>query len=162
MNYRIEKMPAFQVAAKTKRFDSDNAQKEIPGFWGNCREDGTMKALCAYLKGDGVFGSALLGICEEDASSPRSFPYSIGAEYNGAPLSEGFTIKEIPERTWAIFECTGPMPDAMQELWHRIYASYFPTSDYQPFGGIDFEVYPEGDLDGPNYKSEIWVAVKKK
>lgn len=61
-----------------------------------------------------------------------------------------------------IFECIGSMPAAMQELWNKIYTCYFPTSDYQPFSGIDLEVYPNGDLMDPAYKSEIWVAVKKK
>ena len=85
------------------------------------------------------------------------FPAGIGGDIAG-----DLTIEEIPALTWAIFKCTGAMPNAIQELWHRIYSEFFPTSEYQPCGGIDFEVYPEGDIHSPNYESEIWISVAKK
>ncbi len=70
-------------------------------------------------------------------------------------------LEEIPAATWAIFKCKGPVPGAIQNLWRRIYTEFFPTSEYLPKNGIDFEVYPEGDLSSPHYESEIRVAVEK-
>ena len=40
-------------------------------------------------------------------------------------------------------------------MWHRIYAEIFPTSDYTPKNEIDFDVYPDGDMDSSDYESEI-------
>lgn len=72
---------------------------------------------------------------------------------------DGFRINKIPARTWAIFKCKGAMPDAIQELWRRIYTEFFPASDYAPINEMDFEAYPDGDMFSPDYESEIWVAV---
>ena len=48
------------------------------------------------------------------------FPAGIGGDIAG-----DLTIEEIPALTWAIFKCTGAMPNAIQELWHRIYSNSF-------------------------------------
>ena len=36
------------------------------------------------------------------------------------------------------------------------------TSEYQPCGGTDFEVYPSADVTSPDYCCEFWIAVEKK
>jgi hypothetical protein len=77
-------------------------------------------------------------------------------------LHSQYRINEISARTWAIFKCKGAMPDAIQDLWHRIYSEFFPTSDYVPKNEMDFEAYPDGDMSSSDYESEIWVAVEKK
>ena len=71
-------------------------------------------------------------------------------------------MEEIPPHTYAVFTCTGSMPQAFQELYHRIYSEFFPTSEYQPCGGTDFEVYPSADVTSPDYCCEFWIAVEKK
>ena len=54
------------------------------------------------------------------------------------------------------------MPDAIQEAWRKIVLEFFPTSVYQPTCEMDLEVYTEGDMDSPDYYSEIWVPIKKR
>lgn len=164
MDYRIEKKDSFKVIVRKERFSSDSEvnKKEIPEFWDRCRKDGTIQKLCSYMNPKGVFGDAIVGICFGVNATDKDFPYAIGVAYEGGDIAGDLTIEEIPALTWAIFKCTGAMPNAIQELWHRIYSEFFPTSEYQPCGGIDFEVYPEGDLHSPNYESEIWISVAKK
>lgn len=164
MGYRIEKKDSFKVILRKERFSSDNEvnKKEIPEFWDRCRKDGTVQKLCAYMNPKGVFGDAIVGICFGVNATDKDFPYAIGAAYEDGDIAGDLTIEEIPSLTWAIFKCTGAMPNAIQEQWHRIYSEFFPTSEYQPCGGIDFEVYPEGDIHSPNYESEIWISVAKK
>ena len=164
MDYRIEKKDSFKVIVKKERFSSDNevSKKEIPEFWDRCRKDGTIQKLCAYMNPKGVFGNAIVGICFGVNAADKDLPYAIGAAYEDGDIDSALTIEEIPSLTWAIFKCKGAMPNAIQELWHRIYSEFFPTSEYQPWGGIDFEVYPEGDIHSSNYESEIWISVVKK
>lgn len=162
MDYRIEEKEAFKVIEKVRRFSTkDEANlKEIPKFWTSAHMDGTIETLCAY-SGGGVFDGRILGICYGD-SCEGEFPYGIGAGYNGkTPLQPGFQVREIPARTWAIFRCKGPMPEAIQTLWRRIYAEFFPASEYAPKNEIDMEAYPEGDMTSPNYECEVWIAVEK-
>lgn len=53
------------------------------------------------------------------------------------------------------------MPEAFNVLYQRIYSEFFPTSEYKPCGGVDFEAYPSDDVDNPDYQCEIWIAVAK-
>jgi len=68
-------------------------------------------------------------------------------------------VNTIPARTWVVAECTGPMPEAIQQLWHELCAEFFPTSDYTPTYEMDIEAYPDGDMLSPDYKSQIWIPV---
>lgn len=162
MDYRIEEKGAFTVIEKVKSFSSkeDANLKEIPKFWAQSKTDGTIGTLCGYCGGSG-FNGRILGICYGDGCASE-FPYSIAAGYNGkTPVPEGFRLNEIPAGTWAIFQCKGAMPAAIQDLWHRIYTEFFPASEYRPKNEVDFEVYPDGDTASPDYESEIWIAVEK-
>lgn len=162
MDYRIEEKEAFKVIEKIKVFSTtdDSNLKEIPEFWTHSKADGTLGTLGGYCGGS-EFDGQVLGICYGDGCS-ANFLYSIASGYNGkTPVPGGFRINEISARTWAIFKCKGAMPDAIQDLWRRIYTEFFSTSDYMPKNEMDFEVYPNGDMSSPNYESEIWVSVEK-
>lgn len=165
MEYRIEKKSGFKIIAKTQRFSKIKdvqGREDIPKFWTQCHKDGTVKKLFEISKKDGVLGSNIVGLCMEDSTVVKDFPYSIGAEYDGGEAPEGYTIYDIPEATWIIFNSTGKMPRAMQDLWHKIFAEFFPASDYKPYGNFDIELYTSGDNSSDDYHSEIWIAVEKK
>ena len=165
MNYRIEEKCNFQILAKTQRFSKIEdvcSRKDIPIFWSECHQDGTLKYLTETGKKDGVLGDSIVGICMEDSTVVKDFPYSIGAEYDTGSIPEGYRLFDIPAATWLIFEAEGPMPESIQRLWHQIFAEFFPTSDYKPSGNFNFEVYPSGDMNNEEYHSEIWIAVTEK
>ncbi len=163
MNYKIVDKEAFTVIERAELHsvaDNEN-QKTIPDFWDRARADGTMDFLVSCLSPD---EKNLYGICYNDNSAGSStFEYSIAAKCrSGCDIPDGYRIREIPKRTWAVFDCKGPMPGAIQETWHRIVTEFFPTEDYEPTYEMDIEVYDEGDTSADDYKSQIWVAVKKK
>ncbi len=164
MNYRIEKKEAFDVIVKKRYFsiDMEVSKKQIPEFWDSCRKDGTIPVLCGYMTEDNVLGDAIVGICFENATKDNEFPYAIGVAYKGGDIAEGLSVETISAHTWAIFECVGAMPTALQELLHKIYSEFFPTSEYQPCGGLDFEVYPDGDIHSSEYKCAIWISVERR
>ena len=37
--------------------------------------------------------------------------------------------QQVAASTWAIFEAVGPFPDALQNVWGRIYSEWFPSSN---------------------------------
>jgi AraC family transcriptional regulator len=164
MNYRIEKKNSFDVVVKKKYYPSDMevSMKQIPEFWDSCRDDGTINEVCKYFTKDNVFGDAIVGMCFEESERENEFMYAIGSAYNGGKVSEQLSVEKIPAHTWAIFESVGPMPGAIQNLLHKVYSEFFPTSEYQPSGGLNFEVYPDGDIKSPNYKCEVWISVVRK
>ncbi len=165
MNYRIEAKEAFHVIGKSKMFSTEGNvnNTEIPRFWSDCYSDGTIDILCRLAKPQQlVAGPGLLGICDGDScpGNGTSFQYAIGTE-GSSNVPDGFDVMEIPAATWAIFQCTGAMPDAIQDLWKQIYSEFFAQSGYRPAAGVDFEYYPQGDNSKPDYVSEIWLPVIK-
>lgn len=163
MNYRIIEKEAFTVIEKAEKHSTvdDKNQKTIPDFWDRARADGTIEFLVSCLASD---EKNLYGICYgTDSTDSSTFEYSIAAKCgSGCEIPEGYRIREIPERTWAVFESIGSMPEAIQETWRRIVTEFFPASDYEPTYEMDIEVYDEGDISADGYKSWIWVAVRKK
>lgn len=106
----------------------------------------------------------IFGVCYgNNSDSEKTFNYSIGAICDeNIIVPKGFRKNTIPARTWAIFECKGAMPKAIQDMWHKITAEFFPISGYQPTCEMDIEAYTEGDMGSENYRSEIWIPVVKK
>lgn len=165
MDYRIEKRDALKVVCKKKQVNKpqgDTATADISAFWNACSTDGTMEKLCKYASFDNLHG--ILGICFSGEMADSGFPYGIGAEWNGTPITDaGFDLVEIPAYTYAVFQCRGKMPDAFRDTYKKICTEFFPQSNTYEYGsGIELEVYPSADVQNPNYTCEIWIAVNEK
>lgn len=164
MDYKIVTKEAFRVLEKVEQHSIDDAQNKntIPEFWTRSHADGTVKTLLEQAPEQDFIYGMCYGNTPKDN---KSFDYGIAAPYGGGEIPDGFHITEIPARTWAVFECRGPLPEAIQETWHKICAEFFPTSSYRPTYEMDIEAYTkpadmtEADC---NYYSEIWVTVEKK
>lgn len=165
MDYRIEKRDAFQVVCKRKRVgkpQSAGATPDISAMWQEFGADGTMDRLIACLPKDPVM-KGLLGICFSAELNAKQFPYGIGVEYDGRKVDDDLEIVTIPKNTYAVFASKGKMPDAFIETYHRIVTEFFPQSaQYEYAENVEFEVYSSADVSDPNYKCEIWIAVKEK
>ena len=162
MNYKIEEKEAFDVLERVETHTVENGQNKtsIPDFWSRACADGTMEKL-ETLSNDKKY---TFGICYgNEKKNDSTFEYSIAVKCDKDTVApEGFRKNTIPARTWLVFGCVGAMPNAIQEAWHKIVTEFFPTSVYQPTCEMDLEVYTEGDMDSPDYYSEIWVPIKKK
>lgn len=163
MNYRITEKEAFTVLEKVEVHNviTEENKNDIYDFWDRAKADGTVQTLVNAMSKE---AGNLFGICyNSTGSEPEKFEYSIAAVCSAdCDVPDGYRINEIPARTWAVFECTGAMPDAIQETWKKICTEFFPASEYTPTYEMDIEDYPDGDITSPEYKSYIWVAVEKK
>ena len=162
MDYKIIEKEAFDIIEKVTTHTIDNSEnaKSIPEFWSRSHKDGTVKKLIE-LSTDRTY---VFGICYGNLhENAKSFDYSIAVKCDAnAEIPDGFRKNTIPARTWAVFECKGAMPKAMQDMWHKIVSEFFPTSDYEPTYEMDIEAYTEGNMGSPNYRSEIWIPIEKK
>lgn len=166
MDYRIEKKEAFEVVLRKKRFlkQHEITTKEISKFWAECQSDGTIDAICKYIHPSNIFDKCIIGVSlgAETASTDEDFPYGIGAHYSGKKIAEEYlTVEQIPAHTYAVFKCTGTMPEAFQRVYKYICTEFFPASEYQPCG-VEIEAYPSADVQNSDYTCEIWIAVEKK
>lgn len=165
MHYKIENKEAFQIIAKTQRFvkiEDVLGRKDIPRFWSDCHLDGTVSHLAEIGKKNGVLNGGIIGMSTEDSTVVKDFPYSIGTEYAGGSVPEGYALFDVPAATWAVFTVDTGEPQHIQQMWHRVFTEFFPASDYKPLGTYDLEVYSPDCAFGQPYTSEIWIAVSKK
>lgn len=158
MDYRIEKKKAFTVIANSKTFDYEGAKQTVPLFW---------KEHFASGKGKTVMGS--FGINIDKKMGHDTFEYLIADPYEaGRTVPEGFVLETIPEFTWAIFPCIGPLPKALQDVNTKIFTEWLPLlRDYEFAAGYCVEMYadPSKYTLGTNdekYYCEIWIPVKRK
>ena len=162
MDYKVVEKQAFKVLEKVEKHRIVNEENfnTIPDFWARSNQDGTIGTLLKLTNDN----SYIFGICYGNyPDNANEFEYGIGAKCDDDCVApDGFRINEIPARTWLVFEIVGAMPNAVQNLWRKITSEFFPTSDYEPTYEMDIETYTAGVMTDPNYKSEIWVPVKKK
>lgn len=158
MNYRIEKKEAFRIVGVMEHLDMpvEESMERVPQFWAETFRNGMFEVVCKLSNQEpcGVLG---VSTC----MNGKDFDYYIAcATDRKAPKDTVEYV--IPAATWAIFDCVGPMPQAIQELQKRVVTEWLPTSGYEYADAPDIEVYPEGDTLSQDYKSEIWLPVVKK
>lgn len=157
MNYRVEEKEGFWVVGIKESVTTVEGEnfKRIPQMWGELSRE-TFKAILGLSDRE---PRGILGVCA-DMEGDR-FDYWIAAPTT-KPCPQGLHALEIPPCTWAVFEATGPLPGAIQELFTRIYTEWLPTSGYEHAPAPEIEWYSEGDAASPAYKSAVWIPILKK
>lgn len=158
MNYKIEKKDAFRIVGVKEHIEMNVDENfiRVPQFWGETFQNGMFDSICQLSNKEpcGVLG---VSTC----MNGKDFDYYIACSTD-KPTPLNMHEYEVPAATWAIFECIGPMPGAIQDLQKRIVTEWLPVSGYEYDNAPDIEVYPEGDASLPEYRSEVWVPVIKK
>ncbi|MBO6061451.1 MAG: TipAS antibiotic-recognition domain-containing protein, partial [Clostridia bacterium] len=170
MDHTIAPMFPFKLIGFQRVFDYETAQEEIPKFWdeicekyaynvyaGNAPRNPYEKALVDNCIGE-------YGVCIDDLDGGR-FRYLIAGKYTGGEVPEGMVVYEFPRCDWAVFNCIGPVPEALQSLNKRIFSEWLPGNpDYELFGSATVEWYDciNGEKTDPDYHSAVWVPVRKK
>ncbi|MGU3368794.1 AraC family transcriptional regulator [Bacillus mycoides] len=163
MNYRIEEKEPFQIIGIQKRVPIvfNGVNKEIASMWKSLTPQSiqTLKML-SNVNPNGII-SASTNFSEGRMEEKGELDHYIGvATTKDCP--EQFAQLEVAALTWAIFEAVGPFPDALQNVWGRIYSEWFPSSNYELAEGPEILWNEQKDVTSPHFKSEIWIPVLKK
>lgn len=158
MKYKIVERPSFKVAGIKREFsmEGEGNLKGIPDMWRTALSDGTDDLLFGLNDGE-IKG--VLGVCV--GKEGGLMDYWIAAE-TGQGVPEGFEKMEIPASKWGVFEVHGPMPEAIQNAWKKIFSEWLPSNPYEYAGTPELEVYPKEDAYRPDSYSEIWIPLKEK
>ena len=120
MNYRIETKEAFRIVGMKMplAMNVEESFAKVPVFWQH--NAARVPELCGLmnLQPTGVLG---VSTCMDG----KDFEYFI-AVASSLPTPEGMADYTVPAATWAIFECVGAMPDAIQTLQKRIVTEWLP------------------------------------
>lgn len=159
MNYKIEVKKSFKISGILRHFNSKNEKsfKKIPKFWNEVCKNGQYDII---QKNQGSLG--VMGVSLNFNEETQDFDYGIAVEGEKLKGIDNYSVIEIPELSFAVFECVGPMPGAMHKLYRRIFSEWFPATKYEHADGPEFEIYLSGDMSAEDYKSEIWIPVIEK
>ncbi|MEC1925796.1 AraC family transcriptional regulator [Bacillus velezensis] len=163
MNYRIEEKEAFRIVGIKKRVPIlfKGVNPDIASMWESLDE-----AAIKQLKELSNTAPAGLISASTNFSEGRTEENGELDHYIGAATTKHcpnhLSQLEVPASTWAVFEAAGSFPDALQEVWGRIYSEWFPSSHYEQIEGPEILWNEHKDVTSPSFKSEIWIPISKK
>jgi AraC family transcriptional regulator len=163
MEYRIEEMPAIELAGIGIRVASRNGEnfRAVPAFWDEICGDGRFGELC---RGAGAGRMGVCGVCRAFDMARDEFTYSIAVDAPAAmeAMPAGSERFVVPASTWGKFTSRGPLRPGFQETIKRIFSEWMPAAaEWEHAGTAEIEFYPEGDPDSVDYWCEYWIPLGK-
>lgn len=153
--WRIEYKPFFRLLGK-RIYISDDNQIAIPNYWSECQRDGTIAKLVTM---DTAMKQGMFGMYGH-------FDKKLGLEYaimvnSSHDVNETYHEVIIPENTWAIFDCIGPTPQAIQRGWKFLREEWLVKYPFRHAACPELEWFSNGNSYDENYHSQIWIPIIK-
>lgn len=76
-------------------------------------------------------------------------------------LPEDLDALECPAGTWAVFENTGPFPQALQRMWGDVAAQWIPSNPYEYRPGPEILSTRPSQDDTAQSHSQSWIPVAR-
>ncbi|MCC0096639.1 AraC family transcriptional regulator [Streptomyces flavotricini] len=157
MRYRIVDKQAFTVAGPKARVPLVHAgpNQAIMDFVRRI-DPRTLESL-EKLSDQEPYG--IVAVCDDldpSRAEGTELDYYQAVVTSAAP--EGTTSLAVPPGTWAVFTTTGPMPQAVQELWRDVFTEWFPSNGYRSRSGP--EILRVRPSDETEVEAELWLPVE--
>ncbi|MFB7982756.1 AraC family transcriptional regulator [Streptomyces vinaceus] len=158
MHYRIVEKPAFAVAGPKARVPLVHAgpNHAIMSFV-RAIDPRTLERL-EKLSDQEPHG--IVAVCDDldpSRAEGTELDYYHGVITTEAPENE--TALPVTAGTWAVFNTSGPMPLAIQELWRDVFTEWFPSNPYRSRPGPEIlRVRPSPDHTEAD--AELWLPVE--
>ncbi len=163
MNYRIEQQAAFRIVGIKRRVPIvfEGVNPEIAAMW-KALDGETVARLKSLsdMEPRGII-QASANFSEGRMEEKGELDHYIGVATTRA-CPEGLASLAVAASAWAVFTAVGPFPAALQNVWGRIYAEWFPASGYELAEGPEMLWNEHADFSSPEFRSEIWIPVTKK
>lgn len=161
MKYKIEQWPAFKVVGISNRIKTDRAFELVPQIWDKAWKDGTMQKFIDFFpdyRPAGFLGIAAGG--EWGSSDEMDYILAITShvdtpDCNYIPAPEGMTEFSYPAGAWVIINADGEIPKAVQDVYHKFYSEWLPSSGYKLSNLPVIECYLQEN------KQEVWIAIEE-
>lgn len=156
MRYRIVDKPAFTVAGPKARVPlvHEGPNQAIVDFVRGI-DPQTLERL-EKLSDQEPHG--IVAVCDDldpSRAEGTELDYYHGVITSAAPES----ALAVQAGTWAVFTASGPMPQAIQELWRDVFTEWFPSNPYRSRSGPEIlRVRMSPDKTGA--EAELWLPVE--
>ncbi|CAM5732370.1 hypothetical protein SALBM311S_12728 [Streptomyces alboniger] len=160
MRYRIVEKEEFRVVGRKAR---------VPLV-----HEGMNPAIAAFIRGIGeetlqriksLSDQAPEGIVavsdnlDESRAEGTELDYYHGVVTRAA-VPEDMDSLTVPAGTWAVFENSGPFPQALQYLWRDVFTQWFPSNPYRSRPGPEI-LRTRLSQDAAQADAELWIPVER-
>ncbi|MFI9306276.1 AraC family transcriptional regulator [Streptomyces triculaminicus] len=96
---------------------------------------------------------------DESRAEGTELDYYHGAVTRDAAPEDMDTLT-VPAGMWAVFESSGPFPQALQYLWRDVFTQWFPSNPYRSRPGPEI-LRTRLSQDGAQADAELWIPVER-
>lgn len=156
-SWRLERKPSFRLVGKkiTVSCNKNEHFIRIPAFWNSCQKDGTISNLISM---DEAHMQGLMGVSSYLNKRSNEMEYSIMVT-SKRNIELGFIEQIIPEMTWAVFDCFGMVPEAIQNGWNYLNEEWLLKYPFKHANCPEIEWYSNGSPYNDDYLSQIWIPI---
>ncbi|MFJ2234070.1 effector binding domain-containing protein [Streptomyces sp. NPDC087859] len=79
---------------------------------------------------------------------------------SAAAVPDDMEALTVPAGTWAVFENSGPFPQALQYLWRDVFTQWFPSNPYRSRPGPEL-LRTRLTPDAAQADAELWIPVER-
>lgn len=158
--WQLRHLPSFRLIGKSKKITCHEKQHvvQIPQFWQECKQS-EMFIQLAQL--DDMKPKGMFGLIKSFSTETEEVDYLIGVGSN-QPCPATWDEVILPSVTWAIFDCTGPAQQAVQQGWRFLHEEWLVQYPFAHANCPELEWYSEGNSEDKDYLSQIWIPIIEK
>ncbi|MFE7614411.1 GyrI-like domain-containing protein [Streptomyces sp. NPDC057496] len=159
MQYRIVEKGEFRVVGKRARVPlvHEGMNPAIAEFIRGIGKE-TMGRIAALSdqQPEGIVGVS--DKLDESRAEGTELDYYHGV-VTGADVPDDLDALVVPAGAWAVFENSGPFPQALQYLWRDVFTQWFPSNPYRSRPGPEI-LRTRLSPDGARAEAELWIPVE--
>ncbi|MEU9476133.1 AraC family transcriptional regulator [Streptomyces sp. NPDC048191] len=162
MRYRIVEREAFRVVGKKARVPLIH-QGVNPHIAEHVRSISpeTMLRIVGLSDQDpeGVVSATVRLSDDFDEGSELDYYHAVVT--TAVELPEDLDVLDCPAGTWAVFENTGPFPQALQQMWGDVAAQWIPSNPYEYRPGPEILCTRPSEADATQSDAQLWIPVTR-
>ena len=156
-SWKLEQKDSFRLVGKSITVSCKNNLhfNKIPEFLNECQRNAIFEKLISI---DTATPKGIFGLFSSFDGQLKEIEYSIMV-ISDQELPQGFTEIKIPNATWAVFDCRGSVPQAIQKGWQYLNEEWLVKYPFQHAQCPEVEWYSNGNVYDSNYLSQIWIPI---
>lgn len=160
MNVKIVEKGAFRIVGIGRRvpIQFEGVNPAIQAMWESLDMERILQIKRLSDGEPSGLVSASVNFSEGRMEEKGELDHYIGAA-TAKETPEGMDALEVAASRWAVFEAVGKFPDALQNVWGRIYSEWLPSSGWELAEGPELLWNESPDTSKPDYRSEIWIPI---
>ncbi|MFJ1749781.1 GyrI-like domain-containing protein [Streptomyces sp. NPDC088116] len=160
MRYRVVEKDRFRVVGKKVRVPlvHEGMNPAIADFIRSI-DKGTLRRITALSDQEPEGIVAVSDNLDPSRAEGTELDY-YHAVVTDAEVPEDLDALTVRAGTWAVFENSGPFPQALQYLWRDVFTQWFPSNPYRSRPGPEI-LRTRLSPDGAEAEAELWIPVER-